>query len=376
MRRLALVLGLVTVAVMLMGASVASADTISATCTWAGQPQPCDSTAWYPSALTVVWNATPPPNGVSGCTPEVANQFDSDQITPVSCSATWPGSAPGTTVTITQAYTLHVETSSPNATVAPNRAPDANGWYSHPVAGALSAASFSGIASCTSTTYAGPSTTGATVSGTCTDNAGKTVAVTSAPFAFDATPPTLTAAANPGDQSVALSWQTGSDLAPIASIQVTRSGGAKTAGVDTVYTGSGTGFTDSHLNNGLRYTYTITARDLAGNVAVQTITTTPAARLLGPALNAHLTAPPMLSWTAAPSATYYNVQLFRGSGAKVLSLWPAQASIQLRRTWRFEGHRYRLKPGKYRWYVWPGLGRRKTDHYGHMIGSSTFVVVR
>ena len=64
---------------------------------------------------------------------------------------------------------------SPTATVAPARGPDSNGWYNHPVASALSASSFSGIASCSSTTYAGPNTAGATVSGTCTDNAGKTV---------------------------------------------------------------------------------------------------------------------------------------------------------------------------------------------------------
>ena len=92
----------------------------------------------------------------------------------------------------------------------------------------------------------------------------------------------------------------GGDVAPISSVQVTRSGGTKAAAVETVYSGDGTGFNDRHLKNGVRYTYTVTARDLAGNVAVKTIATTPAARLLGPALNAHLSAPPMLSWTSAP----------------------------------------------------------------------------
>jgi hypothetical protein len=210
------------------------------------------------------------------------------------------------------------------------------------------------------------------VAGTCVDNAGKSVTVASAPFAYDATPPTLTAAADPGDQSVALIWQAGGDIAPIASYTVTRQGAA---GVDTVYSGNGAGLEDSHLKNGVRYTYTITARDQAGNAAVTSTTTTPRPRLLGPAPNAHLTAPPMLSWTAAPSATYYNVQLFRG-GSKVLSGWPTHASLQLKHTWRFDGRRYRLKPGKYRWYVWPGFGRRKASRYGHMIGSGTFVVVR
>ena len=82
----------------------------------------------------------------------------------------------------------------------------------------------------------------------------------------------------------------------------------------------------------------------------------------------------MLSWTPVPGATYYNVQLLHHG--KVLSVWPTPASLELRRTWRFDGHRYRLKPGKYRWFVWPGFGRRRAGHYGHMIGSGTFVVVR
>ena len=50
---------------------------------------------------------------------------------------------------VNQPYLLLVELSSPTATVAPNRAPDSNGWYNHPVSGAPTANSFSGIASCT-----------------------------------------------------------------------------------------------------------------------------------------------------------------------------------------------------------------------------------
>jgi hypothetical protein len=84
----------------------------------------------------------------------------------------------------------------------------------------------------------------------------------------------------------------------------------------------------------------------------------------------------MLTWTTVPGATYYNVQLFRADPTKLLSIWPKHAGLQLRRTWRFDGRRYRLKPGKYRWYVWPGFGRRSAGRYGHMIGSGTFVVVR
>ena len=271
---------------------------------------------------------------------------------------------------------IQVETSSPTATVAPARAPDSNGWYNHPVSGAPTASSFSGIASCTSTTYTGPATTNATVSSTCTDNADKTVTAVSAPFAYDATPPALSATATAGDQSVAVSWHAAGDVAPIASVQVTRRGGTTAAAAATVYSGDGSGFTETHLKNGVHYTYTITARDAAGNVALQTVAATPAERLLSPTADAHVAAPPMLIWTAVPGATYYNVQLFRADPTKLLSIWPKHAGFQLRRTWRFDGRRHRLKPGKYRWYVWPGFGRRSAGRYGHMVGSGTFVVVR
>jgi hypothetical protein len=83
----------------------------------------------------------------------------------------------------------------------------------------------------------------------------------------------------------------------------------------------------------------------------------------------------MLSWTPIRGATYYNVQLYRGGG-KVLSVWPAHADFQLRPTWRFDGRRYKLKPGRYRWYVWPGFGKRRADRYGRVIGAGTFVIVR
>jgi hypothetical protein len=372
MRRVALAVAVVAVGALSMGASVAWGDPIPLC-----NGQQCVIGAWYTSSVSVTWDLNGDSNG-GGCAPQNYVTDTNQSYLQSEPMTDWPvwTYCNDTTSGDLKHYFIEVELSSPTATVAPSRGPDSNGWYNHPVAGAVSAASFSGIASCTSTTYAGPNTGSATVSGKCTDNAGKTVAVTSAPFAYDATPPALTAAADPGDQSVSLSWQAGADVAPIASIQVTRSGGTSAADVHTVYSGTGTGFDDSHLKNGVHYTYTITARDQAGNVAVTAVKATPGARLLGPAANAQLTAPPMLSWTPVPGATYYNVQLYRGDPRKVLSLWPTTAGLQLKRTWRFDGRRYRLKPGKYKWYVWPGFGHRKAGRYGHMIGSGTFVVVR
>ena len=60
----------------------------------------------------------------------------------------------------------------------------------------------------------------------------------------------------------------------------------------------------------------------------------------------------------------------------VLSAWPAHPGYQLRRTWRYKGRRYKLRPGVYRWYVWPGIGRISAGRFGPMLGSSTFVVTK
>jgi hypothetical protein len=369
MKRLGLAVAVVAVALMVAPALAWGDDTIWATCTSGGQAQTCDSSAWYSGGLTVVWHASPTPDTTSGCALEVNYRYSTDQVTPVSCSATWSGPGPGTT-TITEPYTLQVETSSPTATVAPSRPPDSNGWYNHAVTGAPSATAFSGIASCTSTSYAGPDTTSATVSTTCVDNAKNKVTATSAPFAYDATPPSLTATASTGDRTVALSWQTGGDIAPIAAISVVRSPGG------AVYSGTASGYQDNNVQDGVRYSYTVTAVDAAGNSSSQTISATPQAALIAPVNSARLAGPPLLSWTPVRGASYYNVQLYRDGKTKVLSIWPIKAQLQLKRNWRYDGRMYRLKPGRYRWFVWPGFGKRRAARYGHAIGSWTFVVAR
>jgi hypothetical protein len=61
------------------------------------------------------------------------------------------------------------------------------------------------------------------------------------------------------------------------------------------------------------------------------------------------------------------VQLWRG-GVKILSRFPSLSQYQLRRTWSFQGRRYRFTNGLYRWYVWPHLPGR----YGDMLGQSFF----
>jgi hypothetical protein len=146
----------------------------------------------------------------------------------------------------------------------------------------------------------------------------------------------------------------------------------------------------------VRYTYDVTVKDNAGNTASASVSGTPAAPtngtavtstpgtpkkstrgLLGPLPGAHVSArrPPLLRWLPVTKARYYNVQLhFRGH--KVLSAWPARPRYRLKARWTYAHKLQHLRPGRYRWMVWPGFGRRAKANYGRLIGQSTFVVKR
>ncbi|MGH2892272.1 MAG: hypothetical protein ACRDPM_03265 [Solirubrobacteraceae bacterium] len=347
-------------------ASVAHAqNSISAECTYAGQTGDCTDT-WYPGPVTVVWQVMPPASNISGCALQIQYVFDVDTSTVLNCTATWSGQSLKATVP------LQVEISPPTATATPDRPPDANGWYNHPVTVALSGTAFSGIASCTpAQTYGGPASTSAALAGTCTDNAGKTASA-SFPFRYDATPPGLRVSSQQADRLAGLSWRATAGPAPLAWVQIARRPGLKRTASSVLHTGGGTRYQDRQVRNGTAYTYTITAADQAGNVTQRTVKVTPGVRLLSPRPNAHLSAPPTLRWTEIPKASYYNVQLFRGS--KILSAWPTHARLKLARRWTFGGRRHKLAPGRYHWYVWPGYGARRDAHYGHPVGNATFVI--
>jgi hypothetical protein len=171
---------------------------------------------------------------------------------------------------------------------------------------------------------------------------------------------------------VRLDWAGTADVAPITSVKVTRRPGLHGRKSSVVYKGPGAGFRDLRVLDGVRYRYTVTATDQAGNRASRTVAATPGPRLLWPPNGANFAGPPRLSWTPVRGASYYNVQVYRGG--KVLSRWPARASFQLRTSWRFRGRRHHLRPGHYSWFVWPGYGPRRAARYGPMIGSGSFVV--
>jgi hypothetical protein len=269
--------------------------------------------------------------------------------------------------------TIRLDRTSPILSAFPERPPDYGTWFNHPVTVSFSGSdATSGIASCTSTPYAGPDGAGIQVAGSCQDVAGN-VGTGSFTFNYDATPPPAPAVgAMPGNHSIALAWSTSAD----SQAEVARLDGEGAPVV--VYQGPGGGFTDGSLKNERRYRYMVTLIDQAGNRAASTASTVPtSANLLVPPKGSRIRAvpPPLLIWKPVRKADYYNVQIFRGR-RKVLSSWPEQPRLQLKRRWRFGSKRYRLIPAKYCWYVWPGHGKRAKRDYGKRLGRSCFRIVR
>lgn len=428
--------------VLIRGPSARAEGTIWAECTSGSATQTCQASSWYTSPVVVVWHASPAPEETSPCLLGVEDPFETDNVANLSCSARWR-----TEGSDTKALVLHVEASTPTVDVVPERQPDSNGWYNHPVAVTFKGQGYSGPATCqaggpsATAVYAGPATVSATVSGTCVDPAGKSasaafglrydatpptitgayptrppdlngwynhpvtfvftgtdalsgmepcsatysgpdsanakllgtchdgagnVATFTVSLRYEATPPTLYAHASAGDGVVSLHWRASTN------VEIIRSPGLRAPHASMLYSGTLGSFTDTHCRDGVRYTYTLRARDRAGAVTDRSISITPDPQLLAPATNALVTTPPLLRWTAVKGASYYNVQLFRGH--KLLSVWPVHTSLQLSRSWQFAGGEHRLAPGRYSWYVWPGFGLFAAAHYGALIGHRTFTV--
>jgi hypothetical protein len=317
------------------------------------------SNAWYVSNVTVHWAVTGEENS-SGCDTKTLTTDTAGIM--FTCTATSDG---GNTV-VSKSKTFKIDKTRPSVTAAASRGPDANGWYNHALNVTFSGTdAMSGIAACSSGSYGGPDNGNASVSGSCTDNAGN-AATTSLSLAFDATPPTVsTLRWKAGNRRIDLVWTASADT---QAVHVTRATGTQTA---TVYSGNAASFRDSRLKVGAKYQYTVTAFDQAGNSASKAIGVTATGALLSPVPAARVASPPILRWTPVKGARYYNVQLLRGR--TVLSAWPTSARFKVPRSWVFKGHHYRLHRGVYRWYVWPGFGRFSASKYGRLLGGSSFV---
>jgi len=356
-RRVAVLIAAVATFVVVPSAAGNAAD-VTVTLTIYGT---AGANGWYTSNVTVNWTVT----GAATSTGCDAKTLTSD--TPgfkLTCSAT---NIDGTSE-VTQSHTFKIDKTPPGMAAAPNRPPDANGWYNHALSVAFSGTdATAGIAGCSSAGYSGPDSAGASVVGSCTDLAGN-VGTASFPFEYDATPPAVSkVAAKAGNRRIDLSWSASADT---QNVEVTRTPGAAGTATSTIYRGPAVRYRDTGLRIGKGYRYAVTAFDQAANTASRTLTVTATGALLSPVPGERVASRPVLVWTPVKGARYYNLQLVRGR--KILSVWPTNTHFRLPRSWVFQGHRYRLHRGVYHWYVWPGFGKFSANRYGSMLGGSTF----
>jgi hypothetical protein len=269
-----------------------------------------------------------------------------------------------------------------------DRPPDSNGWYNHPVRVTFHGSDGgSGIDACSDVTYPGPDTTSTTVNGTCTDKAGNRAGGTSAAFKYDATPPTLSNLGFDWDDGTAtLTWTASPDT---KAIEIDRTPGTTGTDPSAVFKGLASSFQDTGLTNKVKYVYTINGYDEAGNKASDSVSIVPGAKLYSPARGSVVTSLPLLAWRPVAGASYYNLQVYYGvgktlrrlasvavSGRKIMSVWPLQPRYRMKKAWKYKAKARKLAVGHYRWYVYPGVGKRTAHKYGPLIGQSDFFVAK
>jgi hypothetical protein len=177
--------GLTASASMTYGIVDPSAPNISYVLTPAS---PDGNNGWYKSNVTLMWNVSDAESPNSLHTTGCDNQnITSDQIaTTYSCSATSAGGSTGPVE-----VTIKRDATAPSVTATPDRADDHNGWYNHALTFSFSGndATSDKVTCDAPLNYSGPDDATASVSGTCTDEAGNT-GTGSFDFKYDATAPT------------------------------------------------------------------------------------------------------------------------------------------------------------------------------------------
>jgi hypothetical protein len=182
--RLATVLAGVWLILLVGPASAEAVPSVTFKCT----PAPQDCKTWYRSNVSIDWTVTPSDAAVTGCQDKT---YSTDTPgTNEYCTAD-DGSA-----MVTVQLKITVNKTPPVVTNGqPSRAADVNGWYNGPVGISFSGNDLtSGIASCTSTTYGGPDSGAASVSGVCHDKAGNQSSPLGYGLKYDQTAPVLTGA--------------------------------------------------------------------------------------------------------------------------------------------------------------------------------------
>ena len=160
-----------------------------------------------------------------------------------------------------------------------------------------------------------------------------------------------------GDHRATLTWRRPRD-ADYHHVEIVRVPGKREART-LVYKGDKLAFVDRRLKNGVEYMWIVYAADKKGNRSggVRLKATAPVQLRLGKKATVGAQTPVLFSWNPRKKARFYNLQLFRGK-KKVLSSWPGRSTVSLTGAWNWEGSKRKLVPGKYKWFVWPGFGKR------------------
>jgi hypothetical protein len=195
--------------------------------------------------------------------------------------------------------------------------------------------------------------------------------------------------ARTGDGRIIMKWTNPTDT-DFDHVEITRTvGTGPTATRRVVYSGKGTTYTDTGLQNDAEARYVISSVDKNGNHSggVAVIGVPKRALLRTPGDGAKLKKLPVqFMWVADPKATYYNLQLYLGGSLllqsttaqprKVMSVFPTGTVFKFKSPWKWEGKTYKMGKGTYTWYVWPGYGPREDVKYGRLMGAATFQVTQ
>jgi len=128
-----------------------------------------DSNGWYNHGLSVNFSGTDATSGMNSCVPT------QNYSGPDNANASVPGSCQDRAGNVTvRNFALSYDATAPTVTGAnASRGPDHAGWYNHALTISFTGTdATSGIDTCTQTSYSGPDSQNASVSGTCRDRRG------------------------------------------------------------------------------------------------------------------------------------------------------------------------------------------------------------
>jgi hypothetical protein len=328
-----------------------------------------DSNGWYSRPVGISFSGSDNASGVAGCSSATYSGPDGMGTATGSCSDNAGNVGGG-------AATIPYDATAPEVTgIVPVRPADSNGWFNKPIALRFDGRDGgSGIESCTSLTYSGPDSGTAAVSGTCRDRAGHASAEKTFRLKYDATAPSLDkVVVQTGNKFALLKWKMSND---VSQVRVLRAPGRNGEPQSVVYAGVADFYKDAGIDNRKKYEYVVNANDEASNAVEQKATAVPLPALYNPAAGARVRGKLVFEWLPVERATYYNVQIWLGK-RKIVSAWPKSPRLVVPRSGKLGGRRYTLVRGKtYRWYVWPGFGRKVQRNYGKLAGISTFRYVR